>query len=226
MSDNYQFLQFYNVYKDNRNKWGTKINKLNFNLDNYKSSRTKIFLYTLWYSIIFTYFVEFFFNLFFFFLYMPYTNIISKTIFFLSIVDCIFVIILTCRSFYAYSYDKSKSFHTLVKLFFALSVWCFIKLLIYVTYTIICFAFISNHKHNYNHLFFYPPKNIYFNYFMEFIITINIVKSVLTLFTGQKIQYILSCIRTSTILKSKIRKDLEKQSFLFDDYTYGTFLND
>ncbi|KYN93513.1 putative membrane protein, partial [Plasmodium gaboni] len=42
----------------------------------------------------------------------------------------------------------------------------------------------------------------------------------------QKIQYILSCIRTSTILKSKIRKDLEKQSFLFDDYTYGTFLND
>ncbi|KNC35346.1 hypothetical protein PFLG_00441 [Plasmodium falciparum RAJ116] len=154
MSDNYQFLQFYNVYKDNRNKWGKKINKLNFNLDHYKSSRTKIFLYTLWYSIIFTYLMDFFFNLLFFFLYMPYTNIISKTIFFLSILDCIFVIILTCRSFYAYSYDKSKSLHTL------------------------------------------------------------------------KIQYILSCIRTSTILKSKIRKDLEKQSFLFDDYTYGTFLND
>ncbi|CRG99610.1 conserved Plasmodium protein, unknown function [Plasmodium relictum] len=223
MSDNYHFLQLCNVYKDSRNKWALRINKLNFNIDNYKTVKTKIFLYLLWNTVIFIYLLEFFLNLL-FVIYMPYINILSKTIFFFSIFDSIIVIILTYRGFYAYSNDKSNMLQRSAKFFFMLSIWCFIKLLVYVIHTL-SFALITNEKIN-NELYYYGSRSVYFSYFMEIIITINIIKSVLTLFTGQKIQYIVSCIRTSTILKSKIRKDLEKQSFLFDDYTYGTFISD
>ncbi|CRG94116.1 conserved Plasmodium protein, unknown function [Plasmodium gallinaceum] len=223
MSDNYHFLQLCNIYKDSRNKWPLRINKLNFNIDNYKTVKTKIFLYILWNTVIFTYLLEFFMNLL-FAIYMPYINTLSKTIFFFSIFDSIIVIILTCRGFYAYSNDKSNMLHKSAKFFFMLSIWCFIKLLVYVIHTL-SFALITNEKIN-NELYYYGSKSVYFSYFMEIIITVNIIKFVLTLFTGQKIQYIVSCIRTSTILKSKIRKDLEKQSFLFDDFTYGTFISD
>ncbi|KAI4838754.1 hypothetical protein MKS88_002261 [Plasmodium brasilianum] len=180
MSNKPHLSEFYNVYKDSRNKWGFPINKLNLNIDNYKTP---------------------------------------------------IVIILTCQGIYAYTNDISSLLKKSGKFFFILSVWCFLKLLLYVIITILSFAFISNEKMN-SSLYYYGSRSIYFNYFMEIIITINIVKSVLTLFTGtkvskrQKVQYIFSCIRTCTILKTKIRKDLEKQSFLFDYDSYGTFMTD
>ncbi|SCN12091.1 conserved Plasmodium protein, unknown function [Plasmodium malariae] len=224
MSNKPHLSEFYNVYKDSRNKWGFPINKLNLNIDNYKTRKTKIFLYVLWNTVLFIYLLEFFLNLL-FVLYIPYINIISKTIFFFSIFDLAIVIILTCQGIYAYTNDISSLLKKSGKFFFILSVWCFLKLLLYVIITILSFAFISNEKMN-SSLYYYGSRSIYFNYFMEIIITINIVKSVLTLFTGQKVQYIFSCIRTCTILKTKIRKDLEKQSFLFDYDSYGTFMTD
>ncbi|GAW80481.1 hypothetical protein, conserved [Plasmodium gonderi] len=225
MNDNNEnLLQFYDVYKNGRNKWGMGLNKLNFHIDNYKTSRTKLFLYVLWNVIIFIYILEFFLSLFFIF-YVPYSNIINKIIFSFSILDSILVIILTSQGIYAYSNDNSTKLHKCARYFHVLSIWCFIKLMIYVFLTILSFALLNSP--NINHIFYlYGTKGIYFNYFMEIIITLNIVKSVITFFTGQKIQYISRCIRTSTILKSKIRKDLEKQSFLFEDHTYGTFMTD
>ncbi|CAA9987689.1 conserved Plasmodium protein, unknown function [Plasmodium knowlesi strain H] len=225
MNDNNEhLLLFYDAYKDNRNKWGIGLNKLNIHIDNYKTNRTKLFLYVLWNILIFIYMLEFFVNLF-FLLSMSHGNLISKSILSFSLLDSILVILLTSQGLHAYSKDKSIELHKCAQYFHVLSIWCSVKLLLYIFVAVLSFAILPTEK--LNHLFyFYGTKGVYFNYFIEIVITFNVIKSVLTFFTGQKIQYIFSCIRTSTILKSKIRKDLEKQSFLFEDYTYGTFITD
>ncbi|SCP04042.1 conserved Plasmodium protein, unknown function [Plasmodium ovale] len=224
MPDEAHPAQIFDVYKDGQRKWGLGINRLNFNIENYKTARTKIFLYTLWCTLLFTYLFECLIN-FLFLVYMSQINRTSQAIFIFSISDLILVLILTSRTIYAYAQDKSNLLQKSAKLFFILSFWCFLKLLFYVSITILYFILPSNEKGT-NSLLYNDSARIYFSYIMEVTITTSIVKFVLTLFTGQKIQYIFSCIRTSTILKSKIRKDLEKQSFLFDDYTYGTFMTD
>ncbi|EUD67511.1 hypothetical protein C922_02217 [Plasmodium inui San Antonio 1] len=222
--NNEQLLLFYDAYKDNRNKWGIRLNKLNIHIDDYKTSRTKLFLYVLWNVLIFIYMLEFFVNLF-FLLSTSHGNLVSNSILSFSLLDSILVILLTSQAVHAYSNDKSIELHKCARYFHVLSIWCSLKLLLYVFVAILSFALLPSE--NLNRLFyFYGTKGVSFNYFIEIVITVNVIKSVLTFFTGQKIQYIFSCIRTSTILKSKIRKDLEKQSFLFEDHTYGTFMTD
>ncbi|CAD2109298.1 conserved Plasmodium protein, unknown function [Plasmodium vinckei] len=152
MPDNLELLHFYNIYNDRRNKWKIGINKLNFNIENYKNIKTKIFLYVLWSILLFIYIFELLLNLL-FVIYIQNINIIIKTIFIFSIFEIITVILLTTQAFF------------------------------------IPFHFLLSHL-------------------------------------GQKINYVFSCIRTSTILKNKIRKDLEKKSFLFEDQSYGTFTMD
>ncbi|CAG9478721.1 conserved Plasmodium protein, unknown function [Plasmodium vivax] len=222
--NNAHLLQFYDVYKDNRTKWGIGLNKLNIHIENYKSNRTKLFLYVLWNILIFIYMLEFFVNLF-FLLCISHGNLVSTSILSFSLLDSILVILLTSQGVHAYSKDKSIELHKCAKYFHVLSIWCSVKLLLYVFVAILSFALLPSEKLN-RLFYFYGTKGLYFNYFIEIVITVNVVKAVLTFFTGQKVQYIFSCIRTSTILKSKIRKDLEKQSFLFEDNTYGTFMTD
>ncbi|SCM22956.1 conserved Plasmodium protein, unknown function [Plasmodium chabaudi adami] len=225
MPDNLELLHFYNIYNDRRNKWKIGINKLNFNIENYKNIKTKIFLYVLWSILLFIYFFELLLNLL-FVIYIQNINIIIKTIFIFSIFEIITVILLTSQSIYGYSYDSSIILQKSSQSFFILSIWCFFKLLFYTILTILLSVF-SNSNITLNTQFIYfSNKTLYFNSLMKIIITITAVKFVFTFFTGQKINYVFSCIRTSTILKNKIRKDLEKKSFLFEDQTYGTFTMD
>ncbi|ETB58101.1 hypothetical protein, variant 3 [Plasmodium yoelii 17X] len=222
MPDNLELLHFYNIYNDRRNKWKIGINKLNLNIENYKNMKTKIFLYVLWSILLFIYFFEFLLNLL-FLKYIQNINIIIKIIFIFSISEFITIILLTTQSIYGYLYDSSLILQKASQSFFILSVWCFIKLLFYIILIILLSAFLNSNIILNTQLLYFSNQTLYFNYLIKLIITITAVKFVLTFFTGQKINYVFSCIRTSIILKNKIRKDLEKKSFLFEDQTYGTF---
>ncbi|VWU51842.1 conserved membrane protein, unknown function [Hepatocystis sp. ex Piliocolobus tephrosceles] len=222
MSDKSYFLPFYDVYKDNIEKRRLIINKLNLNIEEYKTTRTKVFMYTLWSSVLFIFFIEVLINLL-FVIYIPsYINIVSRLIFFLSVCDFIIIVIIVTKGIYGYYKVNYSVLQKNANFFFYLTIWSFLKLLLYVILTILLFVLIQNEKTNHP-LYYYGSRKVYYNYFMEIVITVNIVKAVLTLFTGQKIQYICSCIKTSIILKNKMLKNFKKQSFLFDDYTYGTF---
>lgn len=175
------FLELCNIYKESRNKWPLRIDRLDIHLTNYKTKRTTIFLYILWNCITITFFLEFVFTLL-FIIHKPLVNIISKSIFFFSTLDFIFVLILSFFGYYAYTNDKSRLLQKSAKFLFLMSAWCFFKLFIYVINTLSTKLIYSENINN--ELYYYNNRSIYFNYFMEIIITFNIAKSVLTLFTG------------------------------------------